>query len=137
MSTAETKRAEGREQVRALVSAYHQGWSEGRFAQATEALAPSVEIEVPVNAYPDRASFAVALAAFGAMVERVSLLSALFDDEQAMLLYDMDVRGVGAMRVAEHFTVRDGQIVKLRQIHDTAAVRAAGLVADREVSVGR
>jgi hypothetical protein len=31
------------------------------------------------------------------------------------------------MRCAEHFTVEGGQIARLRQIHDTAAVRAAGL----------
>jgi hypothetical protein len=30
--------------------------------------------------------------------------------------------------VAEHFTVTAGKIARLRQIHDTAAVRAAGLV---------
>jgi hypothetical protein len=49
-----------------------------------------------------------------------------------MLLYDMDVRGLGVMRVAEHFTIRNGKIARLRQIHDTAALRAAGFVdADR------
>jgi ketosteroid isomerase-like protein len=39
----------------------------------------------------------------------------------------MEVDGLGKLRVAEHFTVRDGKIARLRQIHDTAAVRAAGL----------
>jgi hypothetical protein len=43
-----------------------------------------------------------------------------------MLLYDMDVEKLGAMRVAEHFTVQNGRITRIRQIHDTAAVRAAG-----------
>lgn len=47
-----------------------------------------------------------------------------FDESIPLLL---DVRGVGKMRVAEHFTVRAGKITRLRQIHDTAAVRAAGL----------
>jgi uncharacterized protein YndB with AHSA1/START domain len=44
-----------------------------------------------------------------------------------MILYDMDVQGLGTMRVVEHFTVSDGKIVRLRQIHDTAALRAAGV----------
>jgi hypothetical protein len=48
-------------------------------------------------------------------------------DNEAMLLYDMQADGLGQLRVAEHFTVADGKIVKLRQIHDTAPVRAAGL----------
>jgi hypothetical protein len=30
------------------------------------------------------------------------------------------------MRIAEHFTVNDGRIVRLRQVHDTAHLRAAG-----------
>jgi hypothetical protein len=45
-----------------------------------------------------------------------------------MLLYDMDVAGLGMLRVAEHFTVRDGKIVRIRQVHDTAALREAGFV---------
>ena len=30
------------------------------------------------------------------------------------------------IRIAEHFTVAEGQITRIRQIHDTAALRAAG-----------
>ena len=41
------------------------------------------------------------------------------------LLYDMAVRGLGPLRVAEHFTVADGTITRIRQAHDTAAIRAA------------
>lgn len=35
----------------------------------------------------------------------------------------MHVDWLGRMRVVEHFTVADGKIVRLRQIHDTAALR--------------
>lgn len=48
-----------------------------------------------------------------------------------MLLYDMNVSGLGTMRVAEHFTTSNGKIVRLRQIHDTAPIRAAGLGQNR------
>ena len=34
---------------------------------------------------------------------------------------------IGTLRVAEHFTVGHGKITRIRQVHDTAAVRAAGL----------
>jgi len=44
-----------------------------------------------------------------------------------MLLYDLAAGPVGTLRVAEHFTVADGKIVRIRQIHDTVPVRAAGL----------
>ena len=43
-----------------------------------------------------------------------------------MLLYDMDVERIGTLRVCEHFTVTDGLITRIRQVHDTTALRAAG-----------
>jgi hypothetical protein len=30
------------------------------------------------------------------------------------------------LRVAEHFTVAQGKITRIRQVHDTAALRTAG-----------
>jgi ketosteroid isomerase-like protein len=38
----------------------------------------------------------------------------------------MEAELFGMLRVAEHFTVADGKITRIRQIHDTAALRAAG-----------
>ena len=32
------------------------------------------------------------------------------------------------MRVAEHYTIGGGKIRRIRQVHDTAALRAAGFV---------
>jgi hypothetical protein len=49
------------------------------------------------------------------------------DGNQAMLLYDLYAERLGSLRVAEHFTVDDGKITRIRQVHDTAVVRAAGL----------
>lgn len=72
-------------------------------------------------------SFAAALVRFGGRVKQVEILSEMAGSDEAMLLYDMDVDGLGSMRVVEHFTVADGKIVRLRQIHDTAALRVAGL----------
>jgi hypothetical protein len=33
---------------------------------------------------------------------------------------------IGPLRVAEHFTVEQGLITRIRQVHDTASLRAAG-----------
>jgi hypothetical protein len=109
-----------------VVRAYHRGWTTKSFDQATRLLAPDLKIEVPINDYPTTESWARALAGFGAMVKHVELLAELANGDEAMLLYDMDVERLGTMRVAEHFTVAGGRIVRIRQIHDTAAVRAAG-----------
>jgi ketosteroid isomerase-like protein len=114
---------------RAVARRYHDAWSTGRFDDAVALLDEELRVEVPVNAYPTRASFAQALASFGAMVDKVELLSELAGPDEAVLLYDMTVRGLGVLRMAEHFAVRDGRIVRLRQIHDTAPIRAAGLGA--------
>jgi ketosteroid isomerase-like protein len=113
----------------AIVRAYHRGWTSKDFATATRLLAPDLVVEVPINEYPNADAFAKALSGFGALVERVALLAEFADGDEAMLLYDMEVERLGTMRVAEHFTVKDGRIIRIRQIHDTAAVRAAGLGA--------
>jgi hypothetical protein len=119
------------EDARAVATAYHHGWTTGRFDEAIALLAPDLEVEVPINDYPTRESFARALVDFGRMVERADMLGALADGDEAMLLYDMHVKGIGVLRIAEQFTVRGGKIVRLRQIHDTAPIRAAGLGRDR------
>jgi hypothetical protein len=82
---------------------------------------------VPINSYPDKDSFVTALTGFGQLARRVRLLFAMGAEKEAMLLYDLDADLVGSLRVVEHFTIEAGRIVRLRQIHDTAPVRAAGL----------
>lgn len=110
-----------------IVRAYHDAWTHKDYAQAIALLAGTLTVEVPVNDYPTAGSFAAALESFGAMVSSAELLAAMSDGNQAMLLYDLEAGPIGTLRVAEHFTVEGGKITRIRQIHDTAAVRAAGL----------
>jgi hypothetical protein len=42
----------------------------------------------------------------------------------------MVVQPIGKMRIADHFTIADGQITRIRHVHDTAAPRAAGFGSD-------
>jgi ketosteroid isomerase-like protein len=111
----------------AVTRAYHDAWTTKDFAAATALLANTLVVEVPINSYPTSESFAAALASFGSTVSKVDLLAAMSDGNEAMLLYDMNADGLGSLRVAEHFTVKDGRITRIRQIHDTAVVRAAAL----------
>jgi hypothetical protein len=108
------------------VRAYHHAWTTKNFEAAAGLFASDLKVEVPINEYPTAESFAKALAGFGALVRRVELLAELAQGDEAMLLYDMDVERLGTLRVAEHFTVKRGRITRIRQIHDTASVRAAG-----------
>jgi ketosteroid isomerase-like protein len=120
-----------------VVRRYHEGWTKGRYEQAIDLLAPTLEVEVPINDYPDAESFAQALRGFGPLVTSVDLLSEMSDGDEAMLLYDLEVERLGQLRVVEHFTVAAGKITRLRQIHDTAAVRAAGLGQPAETASER
>jgi ketosteroid isomerase-like protein len=106
---------------------YHDAWTTGDYPRASALLADHLIVEVPINRYPTKDSFADALAGFGSLVRHVELLAATGAGNEAMLLYDIEADRLGAMRVAEHFTVNDAKITRLRQIHDTAVVRAAGL----------
>ena len=118
----------------AVVRAYYDAWTSGRFDEAVALLSDELEVEVPINEYPTKDSFGSALEAFGSVVEQVDLISEVSAREEAMLLYDMQVRGLGELRIAEHFTVKDGKIVRIRQIHDTAALRAAGFAESEAVA---
>jgi ketosteroid isomerase-like protein len=110
-----------------VVRRYHRAWTSKQFGQAGRCLAPDLETQVPLNTYESTEQFLEALAGFGRLVSKVELLAELGDGNEAMLLYDMDVEAIGTMRVAEHFTVADGRITRIRHVHDTAQLRAAGL----------
>jgi limonene-1,2-epoxide hydrolase len=107
-----------------VARAYHDAWTAHDFDRAVSLLDGDLDVEVPINDYPTAESFAAALRGFGSLVTDVALISALAGDGEAILLYDMQVEGLGELRIAEHFEVADGKIVALRQIHDTAALRA-------------
>jgi ketosteroid isomerase-like protein len=115
------------DQALTVVRRYHQGWTRGDYQQAIGLLAPTLKVEVPINDYPTTESFATALRGFGELVRSVELMSEMSNGDEAMLLYDMQVEQLGRLRVAEHFTVADGKIARLRQIHDTVPVRPASL----------
>ncbi len=109
---------------------YHGAWTAGDFDRAASLLAEDLLVEVPVNSYDDRAQFMSAVSAFGSLATDVRILAEFGTPTDALLLYDMDVEGLGPMRVAEHFTVVEGRVTRLRQVHDTAALRAAGFVGN-------
>jgi ketosteroid isomerase-like protein len=113
----------------AIIRAYYDAWTAKDFDQAVSLLAGRLTVEVPVNVYPTTESFAAALRSFGSMTTKADLLAAMSTGNEGMLLYDMDVQGLGTLRVAEHFTVDDRKITRIRQIHDTATLRTAGFVS--------
>jgi len=57
-------------------------------------------------------------------VQRTELVAELGSEEEAIRIYDMTTEPFGTIRIAEHFTVADGLIARIRHVHDTAALRA-------------
>lgn len=108
-----------------VARAYHRAWSTRDLDRISGYLAEDLQVEVPINSYPDKASFLDAVQRTAQMTSNVTLLAELGTEDEAMLLYDMTLP-IGDLRIAEHFTVENGRIRRVRQIHDTAALRAAG-----------
>ncbi len=60
------------------------------------------------------------------MIAGVEMLGAIAAGDEAVLIYDLDMPPLGVLRMAEQLTVVDGRITSIRQVHDTATMRAAG-----------
>lgn len=85
---------------------------------------------MPINTYGSKAAWIEAVRGTGQAVSRVEVLAEFSNDGEALLLYDMEIKPIGDIRIVEHFTVADGCITRIRHIHDTAALRAAGFARE-------
>jgi len=113
-----------------VARAYHRAWTGGDFDEASRYLAEGLETDVPINTYRSKAEWLQAVQGTGQATSSVRLLAEFGTRDEALLLYDMRLDPIGDLRVAEHFVVADGRIVKIRQVHDTAALRAAGFARE-------
>ncbi len=109
-----------------IARAYHHAWTMGTFAEAGRHLADGLVVEVPINTYATKADFLRAVEMTREMASGIDVLAEFGTTDEALLLYDLQL-SIANLRVAEHFTITDGQITRIRQIHDTAALRAAGM----------
>jgi hypothetical protein len=116
----------------AVVRAYHRAWSTRDLGNVGRYLADDLRVEVPINAYSGKADFLDAVCRTAQVASNVNMLAEFGSDDGAFLLYDMTLP-IGILRVAEHFQVSGGTIHQVRQIHDTAALRAAGFGAGPEL----
>jgi ketosteroid isomerase-like protein len=108
-----------------VARAYHRAWSTQDLDGIGRYLAEDLHVEVPINSYSGKRDFLEAVRRTAQMTSSVKLLAEFGSGKEALLLYDMTLP-IGELRVAEHFTIAEGQIHRVRQIHDTAALRAAG-----------
>lgn len=109
-----------------VARAYHQAWTRSDFQEADGYLSEDLETDVPINTYRSKSDWLDAVRGTRQIASRVHVLAEFGNDDEALLLYDMLLDPIGDLRVAEHFVVAEGRIVKIRHVHDTAALRAAG-----------
>lgn len=106
---------------------YFESWTHHRFAEAAACLSDDVHFEMPINSYSSKDAFMNAVIFTAQNSSSVQLLSALGNDQEAVLIYDFVFAPVGHFRIAEHFLVKDGKITAIRHIHDTHPLRNAGM----------
>lgn len=106
---------------------YHRAWTGRDFAAAADCLSPGLEVDGPLDRHASKESFLRALPGFASLAREVVLLDAFAADDRAMLLYDMALPGLDTVRVAEHVTVENERISRIRRVHDAHALRKAGL----------
>ena len=110
----------------ALVRAYHRAWTSQDFDEAGRYLSDDLRTDVPINTYGSKAEWIQAVRGTRQAVTSIEVLAEFSNDGEALLLYDLEIKPIGDIRVAEHFSVADGRITMIRHVHDTAALRAAG-----------
>lgn len=110
-----------------VARAYHRAWTTTKdFAAAANLLADDLETDLPINIYDGKGEFTEAIRGFGGLVTRVEMLGETAAGNEAVLIYDLEMPPLGVLRMAEQLTVVDGRITFIRQVHDTATMRAAG-----------
>ena len=102
---------------------YYNSWTNKNFERAGNYLANNLKVIVPINNYPTKQSFLDAVKFTCNMVLEIELLSEFGNENEAILMYEMTLNGFGKLRIAEHFIIKDNNIIQVCQIHDTAPFR--------------
>jgi ketosteroid isomerase-like protein len=112
-----------------VVTAYTEAWAGKDMEAAAGYLAADVVFDGAAARYESSEPLLRGLAGF---VARIApgwrQLAAVAQREQAMLMYEVRLPSGKPIRLAEHFTVRDGKIRSETLVFDTAALREAQAV---------
>jgi hypothetical protein len=113
-------------QTRDTVRAYHAAWTGANVARAGDFIAEEFQTRAPVGSYDTRATYLAGLANFrNRFVTGVDLLSELYGQDEAMLLYDVHTNTpAGTLRTAEHFRLVGGKIASTILVFDATEWKA-------------
>ena len=112
-------------QTRQLVSAYRAARDAGDAQAAAGYLAPGFSFQSPLMRLDDPDYYLAGYIAFQKMVTRTDLISELYGEGEATLLYNLHAPIPGeTQRTAEHFRLAGGKIVSILLIFDASPWRS-------------
>jgi hypothetical protein len=107
------------EDTRQIVRAYHNAYCRADVPAAAALLGDQFSFSSPMMAFDTPEQHTPALVRFIPFITGCDLISELYGDEEATLVYDLHVSLPPAtQRCAEHFRVRDGRISTILIIFD-------------------
>jgi len=109
------------EQTRRAVRGYHEARFRGDAAAAAAHLGEPFRFQSPFFTSDDRAGHLATLPGFVSIVTGVDLISELYGEAEATLVYDVHTATpAGTQRTAEHFRLDDGRITSILLVFDAS-----------------
>ncbi|WP_432929596.1 hypothetical protein ACQPZZ_05645 [Microbispora sp. CA-135349] len=110
-----------REQTRRAVRGYHEARFRGDVSAAAAHVGEPFRFQSPFFTSDDRAGHLATLPGFVSIVTGVDLISELYGEAEATLVYDVHTATpAGTQRTAEHFRLDDGKIVSISLVFDAS-----------------
>jgi SnoaL-like domain len=111
--------------TREIVRAYHEAWTSGDIAAAGQFLGEDFTTRAPVGSYDSKDAYLTGLSRFRGFVTGLDLISELYGDGEAMLLYDVHTdTPAGTLRTAEYFKLRGDRIASTLLVFDATEWKA-------------
>lgn len=111
-------------ETREVVRGYFDAWTGGDVAAAADYLADDLTFRGSIDSFDAAADYLATLERFRQTVTGVELISELYSDGEATLIYDVDTATpAGTIRTAEHLRVDDDRVRSITLIFDASELR--------------
>jgi hypothetical protein len=111
--------------TREVVRAYHEAWTSGDIAAAGQFLGEDFKTRAPVGSYDSKDAYLAGLSRFRGFVTGLDLISELYGDGEARLLYDVHTdTPAGTLRTVEYFKLRGDKIASTLLVFDATDWKA-------------
>jgi len=98
--------------------AYHRAWTSGDLDGAIAHVADDIICQAPGGDITGKDAYRSFLGGFAANVTGLTDVAAFGDEEHVVLFYFPHTAATSTAAAAEHFTIRDGQIVESQLVFD-------------------